>query len=162
MQIGEEGHVTGMEGVENENGSTIARPKTDAAAAAKEAATQAVAALSRRVRGGDKATGTVAGYARPGADHLHKLRETDELRIKSTEAVVQRPGYKVGGLLGLYQQRMPAVVMKGVKGEKPADAAPLALVPGFVTMGAKAGFVIHVQKLEKMVTETRSCGPSMK
>ena len=127
-----------MEGVDVENGSAIARPEADAATAAKEAAKQVVAAMSRRVRGIDKATGTVAGYARPGVDHLHTLRDVDDLRIKSTEAVAQRPGYKVGGLLGLYQQRMPAVVMKGVKGDKPADAAPIALVPGFVTSSAKA------------------------
>ena len=42
----------------------------------------------------------------PGVDLLHTLRDVDDLRVKSTEAVVQRPGYKVGGLLGLYQQRM--------------------------------------------------------
>ena len=142
-----------MEGVDNENGSATARPEADAAAATKEAAIQVVATMSRRVRGGDKAAGIVAGYARPGADKLHTLRDVDDLRLKSTEAVVQRPGCKLGGLLGLYQQRMPAVVMKGIKGEKPADAAPMALVPGFVTASAKAGFVIHVQKLGKMVTE---------
>ena len=90
-----------MEGVEVENGSASARPEADAATAAKEAAKQVVAAMSRRVRGIDKATGTVAG----------------------------------------------------VKDEKPADAAPVAMVPGFVTSNAKAGFVIHVQKLNKMVTE---------
>ena len=99
-----------MEGVDVENGSAIARPEADAAAATKEAAIQVVAAMSRRVRGGDKAAGIVAGYARPGADKLHTLRDVDDLRLKSTEAVVQRPGCKVGGLLGLYQQRMPAVV----------------------------------------------------
>ena len=83
-----------MEGVEVENGSASARPEADAATAAKEAAKQVVAALSRRVRGIDKATGTVAGYARPGVDRLHTLRDVDDLRIKSTEAVAQRPGYK--------------------------------------------------------------------
>ena len=81
-----------MEGVDNENGSAIARPEADAAAATKEAAIQVVAAMSRRVRGGDKAAGIVAGYARPGADKLHTLRDVDDLRVKSTEAVVQRPG----------------------------------------------------------------------
>ena len=125
MLHGGEDGVLGMGGMENENGGATARPEADAAAATKKAANQAVAALSRRVRGGDKASGTVAGYVRPGVDHLHKLRKADELRVKSTEAVAQRPGYKVGGLLGLYQQRMPAVVMKGIKGEKPADAAPM-------------------------------------
>ena len=74
MQQGGEGQVTGMEGVDNENGSAIARPEADAAAATKEAAIQVVAAMSRRVRGGDKAAGIVAGYARPGADKLHTLR----------------------------------------------------------------------------------------
>ena len=78
-----------MEGVDVENGSAIARPEADAATAAKEAAKQVVAALSRRVRGIDKATGTVAGYARPGVDRLHTLRDVDDLRIKSTEAVAQ-------------------------------------------------------------------------
>ena len=101
---GEDGDL-GMEGAENENGGATARPEADAATARKEAAIQAVAAMSRRVRGGDKATGMVAGYARPAADQLHRLRDVDELRVKSTEAVVQRPGCKVGGLLGLYQQR---------------------------------------------------------
>ena len=48
-----------MEGVDVENGSAIARPEADAATAAKEAAKQVVAAMSRRVRGIDKATGTV-------------------------------------------------------------------------------------------------------
>ena len=103
MQQGGEERVTGMEGVDVENGSAIARPEADAATAAKEAAKQVVAALSRRVRGIDKATGTVAGYARPGVDRLHTLRDVDDLRIKSTEAVAQRPGYKVGGLLGFYR-----------------------------------------------------------
>ena len=69
MQQGGEGQVTGMEGVDNENGSAIARPEADAAAATKEAAIQVVAAMSRRVRGGDKAAGIVAGYARPGAKY---------------------------------------------------------------------------------------------
>ena len=49
-----------MEGVDVENGSASARPEADAATAAKEAAKQVVAAMSRRVRGIDKATGTVA------------------------------------------------------------------------------------------------------
>ena len=53
----------------------------------------------------------------------------------------------------MYSRGLPAVVMKGIKGEKSANAAPIALVPGFVTASAKAGFVIHVQKLDKMVTE---------
>ena len=39
------------------------------------------------MRGGDKAIGTVAGYTRPGVDRLHKLREVDDLRVKSTEAL---------------------------------------------------------------------------
>ena len=53
MQRGGEERVTDMEGVEVENGSASARPEADAATAAKEAAKQVVAALSRRVRGGD-------------------------------------------------------------------------------------------------------------
>ena len=44
MQQGGEGLVTGMEGVDNENGSAIARPEDDAAAATKEAAIQVVRA----------------------------------------------------------------------------------------------------------------------
>ena len=44
MQQGGEGQVTGMEGVDNENGSATARPEADAAAATKEAAIQVVAA----------------------------------------------------------------------------------------------------------------------
>ena len=71
MQQGGEDQVVGMEGVDNgnANGSAIARPEADAAAATydKEAANQVVAAMSRRVRGGDKTSGTVAGYARPGS-----------------------------------------------------------------------------------------------
>ena len=58
MQRGGEERVTDMEGVEVENGSASARPEADAATAAKEAAKQVVAAMSRRVRGIDKATGT--------------------------------------------------------------------------------------------------------
>lgn len=58
MQQGGEDQVVGMEGVDNgnANGSAIARPEADAAAATydKEAANQVVAAMSRRVRGGDK------------------------------------------------------------------------------------------------------------
>ena len=95
MLHGGEDGVLGMDGMENENGGATARPEADAAAATKKAANQAVAALSRRVRGGDKASGTVAGYVRPGVDHLHKLREADELRVKSTEAVAQRRPQKV-------------------------------------------------------------------
>ena len=46
----------------------------------------AVAAMSRRVGGGGKTSGMVAGYARPGVEHLHKLRDVKELRTKSVEA----------------------------------------------------------------------------
>ena len=108
---------TTMDEPGNENGVEIARPEPDAAAARREAATTAVAAMSRRVSGGGKSGGMVAGYARPGVDQLHRLREADELRVKSAAAVVERPGNKVGGLLGLYQQRMPAVVMKCTEAE---------------------------------------------
>ena len=69
MQDGGSDIVTGMEVLENENGESSARPGPDAAAARKEAATQAVANMSKRVSGGGKAGGMVAGYARPGADH---------------------------------------------------------------------------------------------
>ena len=40
-----------MEGPGNENGGEIARPEPDAAVARREAATMAVAAMSRRVNG---------------------------------------------------------------------------------------------------------------
>ena len=49
MQQGGEGQVTGMEGVDNENGSAIARPEADAAAATKEAAIQVVLRTSTHV-----------------------------------------------------------------------------------------------------------------
>ena len=136
-----------------ENGVEIARSEPDAAATRKEAANLAVAAMSRRVSGGGKSGGMVAGYARPGVDRLHSLREVNELRVKSAEAVVERPGNKVGGLLGLYQQRMPAVVMKSTEGERPVGVAPIATVRGFTMASAKSGCVMHVQKLEKVVTE---------
>ena len=142
-----------MEEHETENGSENARSESDAAATRKEAANKAVAAMSKRVSGNGKRGGMVAGYARPGADQLHKLRDVTELRDKSAEAVMQRPCNKVGGLLGMYQQRVPAVVMKGMEGEKPADAQPVSIVRGYTTSNAKSGFVIHTQKLDKMVTE---------
>ena len=130
MQQGGMDDVTRMEGLEDINAGTNARSGPDAAATKKEVANQAVAALSRRVSGGGKTRGMVAGYARPGADHLHKLREVDELRVKSADAVAQRPGHKVGGLLGMYQQRMPAVVMKCLEGEKPESVMPISKVRG--------------------------------
>ena len=126
-----------MEEQETENGSENARSESDAAATRKEAANKAVAAMSKRVSGNGKRGGMVAGYARPGADQLHKLRDVTELRDKSAEAVMQRPCNKVGGLLGMYQQRVPAVVMKGMEGEKPADAQPVSIVRGFTTASAR-------------------------
>ena len=65
--------VTRMEGLEDINAGTNARSGPDAAATRREAANQAVAAMSRRVSGGGKSSGMVAGYARPGADQLHRL-----------------------------------------------------------------------------------------
>ena len=62
-----------MEGQDIGNGAEIARPESDAAATRREAANLAVAAMSRRVSGGGKTGGMVAGYARPGADRLHRL-----------------------------------------------------------------------------------------
>ena len=123
MQDGGNDIVTGMEVLKGENGESNARSGPDAAASRKEAANQAVANMSRRVSGGGKTGGMVAGYARPGADQLHKLRDVNEIRTKSAEAVLQRP-CKVGGMLGLYQQRMPAMVMKGFGGGRPTGAAP--------------------------------------
>ena len=87
----------------------------------------------------------VAGYARPGADQLHKLRDVHEIRTRSAEAVMQRP-CKVGGMLGIYQQRMPATVMKGFEGGRPTGAAPISIVRGFTSANAKSGFVLHVHK----------------
>ena len=63
MQNGGTDGVSGMEGMVNNNGDVIARPELDAAAARKEAANQAVAKLSRRVSGGGKTGGMVAGYS---------------------------------------------------------------------------------------------------
>ena len=153
MQNGGMDGVSGMEGMVNNNGDVIARPELDAAAARKEAANQAVASMSRRVSGGGKTGGMVAGYARPDPDQLHKLRDVNELHEKSAAAVLQRPCNKVGGRLGLYQQRMPAMVIKGAEGGHPVGVPPISFVRGFTAANAKSGFVIHVQKLEKMVTE---------
>ena len=85
MQDGGSDIVTGMEVLEGENGESNARSGPDAAASRKEAANQAVANMSRRVSGGGKTGGMVAGYARPGADQLHKLRDVNEIRTKSAE-----------------------------------------------------------------------------
>ena len=62
MLHGGEDGVLGMGGMENENGGATARPEADAATARKEAAIQAVAAMSRRVRGGEKAAGIVRAF----------------------------------------------------------------------------------------------------
>ena len=76
--------LVGMEGVDNgnANGSAIARPEADAAAATydKEAANQVVAAMSRRVRGGDKAAGIVATTGRAGRGQTSgtRLRSSSE------------------------------------------------------------------------------------
>ena len=53
--------VTRMEGLEDINAGTNARSGPDAAATKKEVANQAVAALSRRVSGGGKTRGMLAG-----------------------------------------------------------------------------------------------------
>ena len=153
MQYGEADNVTDMEGLAAENRAANAPPEPDAAAARREAANNAVAAMSRRVGGGGIVSGIVAGYARPGAEHLHGLRDVKALRTQSVEAVLRRPCNKAGGMLGLYQQRMPVIVIKGIEGGHPADAPPISLVRGFTSANAKSGFIIHVQKLEKMVTD---------
>ena len=47
---------------------------------------------------------------------------------------------------GIYQQRMPATVMKGFEGGRPTGAAPISIVRGFTSANAKSGFVLHVHK----------------
>ena len=91
MQYGEADNVTDMEGLAAENRAANAPPEPDAAAARREAANNAVAAMSRRVGGGGIVSGIVAGYARPGAEHLHGLRDVKALRTQSVEAVLRRP-----------------------------------------------------------------------
>ena len=48
--------------------------------------------------------------------------------------------------IGIYQQRMPATVMKGFEGGRPTGAAPISIVRGFTSANAKSGFVLHVHK----------------
>ena len=88
-----------MEGVDVENGSAIARPEADAATAAKEAAKQVVAAMSRRVRGIDKATDewqpiTYLKRQRGGeGDALYvKARAMEAAKYATRHAVVREEG----------------------------------------------------------------------
>ena len=130
MQHGGTDNDMTMEEPRNENGVEIARPEPDAAAARREAANMAVAAMSRRVSGGGKSGGMVAGYARPGVDRLHCLREADRGLMSgslSHSSSVRRVERATGYMRGRGQWRLPSTRWSGYWGKRGGGASGTVL-----------------------------------